>query len=60
MSRNLLEEIVSDDKVVIQTISISGKVRNELAKSAKENGRSLSAEISYRAKQSLKAEGIMV
>jgi len=60
MSRNLSEEIVPDNKTVIQTISMSGSVRNELAKKAKDNGRSLSAEIVYRAKQSLKAEGVTV
>ena len=60
MSRNLSEELVPDDKTVIQTISMSGNIRNALAISAKENGRSLSAEIVYRTKQSLKAEGVML
>ncbi len=59
MSRKLSEELVPDDETVTQMVSMKGKDRNALVRLARENGRSLSAEIVYRTRQSLKAEGVM-
>ena len=55
---NLKRSEIDDQETTTQTISMDGKVRNILVKQAKDNGRSLSGEIVYRIKQSLKSEGV--
>lgn len=47
---------IKDDDTITQTISMKGVERKLLSQVADENGRSLSAEIMYRVRQTLKAE----
>ena len=48
-----------EDETVTQMISMHGRDKNILIKKAGENGRSLSNEIMYRVRQSLKQEGLV-
>lgn len=51
-----LTKKVEADKVTTQTISLVGRDREILIDKARENGRSLSAEIMYRVRQTLQEE----
>ena len=55
----LKDRNVGDDEMITQTISMLGMDRRILSELARENGRSLSAEIMYRVRQTMKNECVV-